>query len=312
MFRSGLHPPAPGSVVLLTGASTGLGLALARKLIALPYRVILTARESSLPRFAREGIHESERVWIRALDVTNQSQRVHVVQDAGERLGGVDVLINNAGVAYRSVVEHARDFERQEQFDINFHGPLALARLVLPGMRAKRAGRIINISSVGGMMAMPTMSLYSASKWALEGASESLWYEVLPWKIRVTLVEPGFIRSDSFTHTRSTQGSARAESSPGDPYHVHYTAMSRLIERLMTRSTSSPERVADVILKVMRRRRPPLRVSGTRDAHFFYLLRRFLPRTLYHAILYRGLPGIESWGRAGEPDPAGSDERGGE
>jgi short-subunit dehydrogenase len=293
---------------LVTGASTGLGLALARKLIALPYRLILTARESSLHRFAHEGIHESERVWIRALDVTNAAQRIHVVQDAGERLGGIDVLLNNAGVAYRSVVEHARDFERQEQFDINFHGPLALARLVLPGMRAKRAGRIINVSSVGGMMAMPTMSLYSASKWALEGATESLWYEVLPWNIRVTLVEPGFIRSDSFQHTRATQGSARAAASPGDPYFVHYSAMSQLIERLMNRSSSSPEHVADVILKTMHRRRPPLRVAGTRDANFFYLLRRFLPRRLYHAVLYRGLPGIKTWGQSGED----SADRGGE
>lgn len=310
MFRGGSPPPAPGSVVLLTGASTGLGLALARKLIASPFRLILTARESSLHRFAREGIHESDRVWIRALDVTNTAQRIHVVQDADERLGGVDVLINNAGVAYRSVVEHARDVERQEQFEINFHGPLALARLVLPRMRAKRAGRIINVSSVSGMMAMPTMSLYSASKWALEGATESLWYEVLPWNIRVTLVEPGFIKSDSFQNTRQTRGSARAESATDDPYHNHYTAMSRLIERLMTRSTSSPEHVADVILKVMHRKRPPLRVAGTRDARFFYVLRRFLPRSLYHAVLYRGLPDVSSWGPA-SPDKSPED-RGGE
>lgn len=176
-------------------------------------------------------------------------------------------------------------------------------------MREKRAGRIINVSSVGGMMAMPTMSLYSASKWALEGATESLWYEVLPWNIRVTLVEPGFIRSGSFQNTRATRGSLRASSSPGDPYHVHYTSMARLIEKLMTRkSASPPERVADVILRVMRRRRPPLRVPGTTDANYFYLLRRFLPRSLYHAMLYRGLPDIASWGPP-DPDPK---ERGGE
>ena len=308
MLRGGLPPPSPGSVVLLTGASTGLGLALAKKLAALPYRVILTARESSLPRFAREGIHESDRVWIRALDVTNSVQRIHVVQDAVERLGGVDILINNAGVAYRSVVEHARDVERHDQFEINFHGPLALARLVLPRMREKRAGRIINVSSVSGMMAMPTMSLYSASKWALEGATESLWYEVLPWNIRVTLVEPGFIRSDSFQNTRHTRRSERATSQPGDPYHNHYLSMSRLIERLMTQSASPPEHVADVILKVMHKRKPPLRVAGTRDAHYFYLLRRFLPRSLYHAVLYRKLPGVGSWG---PEDPSASPKRGG-
>ena len=304
----GFPPPAPGSVVLLTGASTGLGLALARKLRETPYHLILTARESSLSRFENEGIHASDRLWIRALDVTDTAQRIRVVQEADEKLGGIDVLINNAGVAYSSVVEHARDIERQEQFGINFHGPLALARLVLPRMRAKRAGRIINVSSVGGMMAMPTMSLYSASKWALEGATESLWYEVLPWNIRVTLVEPGFIRSESFQNTRHTERSERAASEPGDPYHAHYNSMGRLIERLMTRSSSPPERVADVILNVMHRKRPPLRVSGTRDAHFFYLLRRFLPRSLYHAVLYHGLPEIATWG---QPGPESKDGGGG-
>ena len=88
--------------------------------------------------------------------------------------------------------------------DVNFRSPMELTRLVLPGMRAKRAGRIITVSSVGGMMAMPTMAAYSASKFALEGAHEALWYEVRPWGIRVSLVQPGFVHSDGFQKVRYT------------------------------------------------------------------------------------------------------------
>src|SRR5688500_5444459 len=179
--------------VLVTVATSGLGLARAQQLLVTPgYRLILTARGSSLDRFADKGITESERVWLRPLDVVDAVERRRVVEEACDRWGGVDILVNNAGVSYRAVLEHVRDSERLAQMDINFLGPMELVRLVLPRMRERRWGRIINVSSVGGMMAMPTMALYSASKFALEGASEALWYEVRPWNVWVTLIEPGF------------------------------------------------------------------------------------------------------------------------
>ena len=180
---------------------------------------------------------------------------------------------------------------------INFRGPMALVRLVLPRMRAKRTGRIINVSSVGGMMAMPTMPLYSASKFALEGATEALYYEVKPFGIHVTPIEPGFINSSSFQNTHYTSQSGRAEADPEDPYHCHYRHMAPFIERTMGRSLATPEKVARRILRTIERRNPPLRVAGTVDAVVFDLLRRFLPRRLYHAVLYRSLPGISTWGR---------------
>src|SRR4029077_15566896 len=130
-------------------------------------------------------------------------------------------------------LEHVSDDERVAQMDVNYLAPMDLIRLVLPRMRAKRAGRIINVSSVGGMMAMPTMALYSASKFALEDACESLWYEVRPWGIKVSLVEPGFIHSDSFQRTRYTPESKRAMSDERDPYHIHYKNMAGFISRLM-------------------------------------------------------------------------------
>jgi short-subunit dehydrogenase len=177
--------------VLITGASTGLGLATARAFIAAGgYRLLLTARERSMSRFADEGLRETDQVFLREMDVTSAEQRQSVTSEVEERWGGVDILVNNAGIAIRSVVEHVTDEERRTQMDINFLAPMELVRLVLPSMREKRSGRIINISSVGGMMAMPTMAVYSASKFALEGATEALFYEVRPWNIHVSLVQP--------------------------------------------------------------------------------------------------------------------------
>ncbi len=283
-------------MVLVTGASTGLGLALSRALIETDYRLILTARAASMARFSEAGIAPSARLWLRELDVVDPAQRAAVVAEAEARWGGIDVLINNAGVSYRAVVEHVTEAERMEQMAINFRAPMALARMVLPSMRQKRRGRIINISSVGGMMAMPTMAVYSASKFALEGASEALWYEVRPWNIAVSLVEPGFIRSSSFQRVRLTEQSRHAVEHADDPYHAHYATMEPFVARLMQRSLTTPEHIAARIVRLIASRAPPLRVPATADALLFDMLRRLLPRRLYHWILYRNLPKIHQWG----------------
>ena len=282
--------------VLITGASAGIGLAVARALSKAKYRVFLTARQSSLPRFDVHAIGESKHVRIRPLDVTKPEEREALIAEAERDWGGIDILINNAGVSYRAVVEHVEEHERLAQMDVNFRSPMELIRLVLPGMRAKRAGRIITVSSVGGMMAMPTMAAYSASKFALEGAHEALWYEVQPWGIRVSLVQPGFVHSDGFQKVRYTPKSDRSEHDLAEPYHEHYVNMGPFIEKIMKSSRATPESVADVVLKTMRRKRPPLRVPATLDAFGFSVLRRILPRNAYHWLLYKMLPRIDTWG----------------
>jgi short-subunit dehydrogenase len=284
-------------VILITGASTGLGLATAKLLINNNYTLILTARERSLYRFEQEGLKESSSIWIRKLDVTNHKERKNLIEEANNRLGGIDILINNAGISYRSVVEHVTEHERIEQLNINFLSAMELTRLVLPSMRKKRKGKIINISSVGGMMAMPTMSIYSSSKFALEGASESLWYEVKPWNINICLIQPGFINSNSFENTHPTLLSKNSIEDQSDPYHQHYINMKGFIEKIMHKTTCTPEKVAKVILKTIKKKNPPLRVPGTFDAIFFYYLRRLIPRQLYHTILYKALPKIKNWGK---------------
>lgn len=285
------------NVILITGASIGLGLATAKLLLKHNYFLVLSARESSIHRFAEHSIFESETVWVRELDVTNSKERKKLIEEINDKKGGVDVLINNAGVAYRSVVEHVTEHERIEQLNINFFSVMELTRLVLPSMRTKRSGKIINISSVSGMMAMPTMSIYSASKFALEGASESLWYEVRPWNINVCLIQPGFIHSNSFRKTHSTFLGQDALADPDNPYHAHYSNMQGFIQKMMNKTTCTPEKVARIIYKTINRKNPPLRIPGTFDAYLFYLLRRLCPRNLYHKLLYKSLPHINKWGK---------------
>jgi len=305
--RLGRRHVHPGPyTILVTGASVGIGLELSRLLLAeTDHRLVLTARESSLARFAAEGIVEGPRVMLVALDVTDEEQRRRALARVAEAWGGVDVLVNNAGISYRAVVEQVRDDDQLAQLQANYLGPMALTRLVLPHMRAQRFGRIVNVSSVGGMTAMPTMSVYSASKFALEGASESLWYEVRPWGLHVTLVQPGFIHSDGFTKVRFTEEGEAALADPFDPYHRHYVNMEDFVEALMTLTFHSAADVAETIAGVIEHQNPPLRVAGTWDARIFDLLRRFLPHRLYHRFLYAGLPRVWEWGDVklrGAPD----------
>ena len=282
-------------VVLITGASTGVGLALAQRLLGKPYRLVLTARATSLHRFATAGIRDNERLCVLPLDITHAAQRNTALDRIAERWNGVDMLINNAGISYRAVVEHMSDAEEMHQLVTNYVGAMGLIRLVLPWMRSQRAGRIINVSSVSGMMAMPTMSAYSASKFALEGASEALWYEMRPWNIHVSIVEPGFIHSQSFEHVY-TAHRATHDDQPTDPYQIYYDSMTPFIARMMQRARATADDVAHTIEHTMERNRPPLRIPATCDARVFFWLRRVLPRGVYHRILFWGLPNIRRWG----------------
>lgn len=294
MTSLGQRPELP--VVLITGASTGIGLALVKALSAKSYRIVATAREASLKRLAENGVINNDRVMVCSLNINDPSERTRLFKVIHDRWDGVDILVNNAGISYRSVVEHMTEADEQLQLQVNYHSPMALIRMALPRMRKQHWGRIINVSSVGGMMAMPTMGSYSASKFALEGASEALWYELRPWNVRVTLVQPGFVHSNSF---QNVYWSAAAKKSAGErsDYQVYYQSMSVFVERLMRRARATPESIADQIVECMAGNHPPLRLPATIDAVFFSLIRRFFPRRLYHRLLYRNLPGVREWGK---------------
>lgn len=258
------------------------------------FHTIATARASSLKNIDDAGISETDYFHIRPLDVTNSSQREGLVRELEDELGRIDILINNAGISYRSVVEHMTEEDQWLQFKTNLFGPAHLIRLVLPGMRHRQVGRIINVSSVGGMMAMPTMGEYSASKFALEGLSEALYYEMKPWNIHVSLFQPGFVYSQSFKRVLLSKAAQEAADT-GSTYANYYRYMSQFIEKLMGQALVTPESLAKRIIRLMNHPHPPLRVPASADARLFSLMTRLLPRRIYHALLYHSLPGIKHW-----------------
>lgn len=283
-------------VVLVTGCSSGIGLALAELLYKEQhYRVIATARAASLASLS-ERFQDNNRFWVRQLDVTNDAERNELIREISEAWGGVNILINNAGVSYRAVVEHMNVAEEQHQFDVNYFGPVGLIRCVLPHMRKLGRGKIINISSVSGMLAMPTMGSYSASKYALEGLSEALWYEVRPLGINVSLIQPGFVRSKSFLNVVYSTQSGPEHGVEG-LYADYYQHMTPFIKRLMDFSFTTPASVARRVLKIIKKRNPPLWIPATLDAKVFYYLRRFVPRAILLELLFATLPRVRLWAR---------------
>lgn len=282
---------------MVTGCASGVGLALAELLYEMPhYRVVVTSRLESL-HVLNNRFKESDRFVIRQLDVTSQKDREELMADIAEKWSGVNILVNNAGISYRSVVEHMTDQDEEIQFATNYFGPVSLTRMVIPYMRILGRGKIINVSSVSGMVAMPTMSSYSASKYALEGFSESLWYELKPLGIDVSLIQPGFINSKSFMKVRYSAKSKPGSATFDGLYADYYNNMAPFVARLMKMSFTSPQHVARCILRVIRTENPPLWIAATPDAWFFYYLRRWIPRRLLMPLLFRLLPNAQSWGR---------------
>ncbi|KHD86975.1 MAG: oxidoreductase [Bdellovibrio sp. ArHS] len=276
-------------VVLVTGCSSGIGLALAKLLHEHDeYRVVATAREHSLPSL-RNHFLEDDRFIMRSLDVTSEDDRIRLYNEIQKHWGGVDILVNNAGISYRSVIEHMTEKDEERQMATNYFGPMGLIRLSLPHMRATGRGKIINVSSVSGMLAMPTMASYSASKFALEGASEALWYEMRPFGVTITLVQPGFIHSNSFRNVYHTELSDPTRNWSG-PYCDFYQNMTPFVEKMMNMSLTTPEKIARQILKVMKQENPPLWIPATLDATLFYYIRRLLPRRVLLPFLYWNLP----------------------
>ena len=182
------------STWLITGCSTGLGRALADAVIGAGHNAVVTARD--VTKVADLADHATQRVLPVALDVTQPDQIASAVQRAHERFGGVDVLVNNAGYGYRAAVEEGDDAEARTLFETHFFGTIAMIKAVLPGMRTRRSGAIVNISSIGATVTPVGSGYYSAAKAAIEGISGALRGELVPLGISVTVVEPGAFRTD--------------------------------------------------------------------------------------------------------------------
>lgn len=181
-------------VWFITGCSTGFGRELVKLILSNGWNVVITARHTDKIKDLAEG-HESNALVL-PLDVTEKQQIKDAVQKAEEKFSKIDVLVNNAGYGYFTSIEEGEEEKIRAQFETNFFGLVSLTQAVLPLMRKQRSGTIVNFSSIGGLRAFTSTGFYHATKFALEGLSESLSQEVAPLGIKVLIVEPGPFRTD--------------------------------------------------------------------------------------------------------------------
>lgn len=182
------------STWFITGCSTGLGRHLAQMALKRGFNVVVTARDPSKVQDIVADYPAS--ALSLPLDVADPTQITQAVKLSEKRFGSIDVLVNNAGHGYRAAVEEADEADVQKLFATNFFGLVSVTKSVLPGMRSRRTGTIVNISSIAGRLALPGSAYYSATKFAVEGMSDALRKEVGPLGIRVMVVEPGAFRTD--------------------------------------------------------------------------------------------------------------------
>ncbi|MCK0715186.1 oxidoreductase [Chromohalobacter sarecensis] len=180
--------------ILITGVSSGFGQALAETALAAGHKVIGTVRQASAARAFET--HASGNAYARQLDLTDTPAIANVVEDIETALGPVDVLVNNAGYGHEGILEESPTEEMRRQFEVNVFGAVEMIQALLPFFRKRRAGHIINITSMGGFITMPGIAYYCGSKFALEGISDTLSKELAPFNIHVTAVAPGSFRTD--------------------------------------------------------------------------------------------------------------------
>ena len=273
----------PGSV-LITGASSGLGLETAVYLASRGWRVFATVRDPARKaEVERAAVDSGARLEVLPLDVTNRASIQEVVQEVVSRAGGIDALVNNAGIQVRGYFEDVCEEEIRRVFETNLFGTMALTRAVLPHMRQARRGRILLVSSIGGRLGSLALSAYCASKFALEGFGESLAMEIAPLGIHVTLIEPGMIRTDIWGKNRGVSPGAL---DPASPYAAWFQASERLANAAVSSSPTTPLHVARVVARALASPRPRLRYVVGRRAEWLLALRHLMPGHLFEKMYF--------------------------
>jgi NAD(P)-dependent dehydrogenase (short-subunit alcohol dehydrogenase family) len=252
----------------VTGASSGIGAAAAHRLAARGQQVIGASRRGEAPA----GVAAVR------MDVDDDESVKAGIADLLDAHGRLDVVVNAAGFGLSGPVETTSLDEARAQLETNFWGTVRVTREALPALRRAGGGRIVNVSSLAGVFAIPFQAYYTAGKFALEGWSEALAYEVAPFGIDVILVEPGNIDSGF------TAGRKAARQAEREPYGAAYRKAIEIMIR-DERQALGPEVVAETIARVVASRRPPRRItSGSRGERSTVLLRRFLPVRLFEWI----------------------------
>lgn len=269
-------PPA----VLVTGCSSGIGRATALALSSSGLPTYATARRT-------KDLEDLEAAGCRVLqlDVTDEESRVLAVRTAEAESGGIRALVNNAGYSQGGSVEDVSLELLRRQFETNVFGLIRMCQLVLPGMRERGHGTIVNIGSVGGLLSAPGASAYMMTKWALETLSDSLRMEVARFGVRVVLVEPGGVRT-RFTQTH-IQGTVVAAGDQPGPYDGLMQAINAVMERGARPGPGvlEPEAIARVVVRAVRSARPRSRYPVGRGTRLLPLAYRLLPNGAYDALI---------------------------
>lgn len=245
-------------ILLITGVSSGFGRALAQAAIAAGHRVVGTVRSEQ----AKQGFEclAPDNATGYVLDVTDFDSIAGVVADIEAAVGPIDVLVNNAGYGHEGVMEESPLADMRRQFDVNVFGAVAMTKAVLPYMRARRRGHILNITSMGGYITMPGIAYYCGSKFALEGISEALGQEVKPFGIHVTAVAPGSFRTDW-----AGRSMARTPRSIAD-YDALFDPIRKAREEKSGKQLGDPEKAAHAMLAVIGSDAPPAHLLLGSDA----------------------------------------------
>jgi NADP-dependent 3-hydroxy acid dehydrogenase YdfG len=246
------------AVWMITGSSSGFGRAMAEKVLEQGYRAVMTARRPDAVDDLSKRF--GDRALAVSLDVTNARQIDTAVKAALARFGQIDVLVNNAGYGYIGAIEEGEDAAIRAQFDTNVHGVIAMMQAVLPVMRQRAKGHVVNVSSIGGLTTFPNVGYYHASKYALEGLSETLAKEVAPFGIGVTVVEPGAFRTDF-------RGRSMQQSSIRLPEFAATLGKQR--DALLAshgKQQNDPAKGALAIIEALKAERPPLHLLLGADA----------------------------------------------
>jgi short-subunit dehydrogenase len=255
--------PHGESVAIVTGSSSGIGLETSLLLAKNGFYTYATMRNTDKSTRIKEiAKNDGVPLEVLQLDVTDDKLIADAIDIIVNRHRRIDLLVNNAGYEHHGAVEELSMDEIKTQFETNFFGAVRVTKAVLPTMRKQRSGAIVNVSSIGGIMGVPLNSAYVGSKFALEGFSESMKYELEGFGIKVMLIEPGAVNTNFIENAKQAQ----TEMNPDSPYAEFSKRLSEGVRESFRASSSSPKQVAEVILSAIKSEKPNTRYLVGNDA----------------------------------------------
>jgi short-subunit dehydrogenase len=270
-------PSLPGQIVIVTGASAGIGEAIARRLVRGGASVVISARrQDRLEALARELDPSGARVLAVAGDITLDADRRRLVEAALAKFGRIDALVNNAGYGTRGPVEVVPVDLIRKNFETNVFSLIALTQLVVPAMRERGSGCIVNIGSVAGKIARPLSSIYDSTKHALEALTDGLRGELRPFGVRVTLIRPGFILTEFVEAANAASAGVVTNAGPYAPFYQGYSSNTQKMRRI----AGVPDDIARLVETALTSADPAPRYSGPFHAKILLLLKWLLPDRL--------------------------------